>query len=161
MMAAGDADRRPHLLVVGGRDSRFVQEAARLADQCGLAVTPCDDIYSAAAELARTPERFLAVAGLFQLLATCQGDFFALAQRRGVACCCLLDAGRDVDRRRVPAAVRRGVHVIGDPAEVREFLEARLAAAGRPPREQDDPSAEDCRPTDAEIKALLEQETDE
>jgi hypothetical protein len=159
-MAAGDVHRHSRILVIGDRGSGFVQETARLAGQCGLAVTSCDDIYSAAAALAQSPGQFVAVAGLFRHLAIGKGEFMALASRRGVPCCCLLDAQRGADRRGLLAAVRRGVHIIGEPAEMREFLEDRLAAAGRPPGD-DDLAAEDYRATDAEVKALLGQDMNE
>lgn len=160
-MAAAQAHPHPRILVIGDRDSRFVQEAARLARRHGLGVTSCEDVYSAAAELALSSGQFVAVAGLLRHLATGKGDFMALASRRGVPCCCLLDANRSADRRGLAAAVRRGVHVIGEPAEMREFLEDRLGAAGRSPGDEDALSAEDYRATEAEIDALLGQETDE
>ena len=160
-MAADDAQRQSRILVVGDPDNSFVTQAVHLAGQYGLAVTSCDDVYAAAAELARAPERFMAVAGLFGRLAAGHGDFFALVCRRGVPCCCLLDARRGADRRRAPAAIRRGVHVVGDPAEMREFLEAQLPAADGRPCGRDELALDDCRASEAEIKALLRQETDE
>jgi alkanesulfonate monooxygenase SsuD/methylene tetrahydromethanopterin reductase-like flavin-dependent oxidoreductase (luciferase family) len=160
-MAAGDVQPPPRILVIGDRESSFVQATARLADRYGLAVTSCDDVYAGVAALAAAPGRFLAVAGLFRHLATGKGDFFTLASRRSVPCCCLFDARSAADRRKLPAAVRRGVHIVGDPAEIREFLEDRLADAGCNASGGEDLSAEDGRATEAEIEALLGQETDE
>jgi hypothetical protein len=160
-MTATDSRFPPRVIVVGDRHSAFVKEVVRLAGDCGLAVTPCDDIYSAAAELARHPNRFLGVTGIFRKLARCKGDFFALARRSGVPCCCLVDRESHVERDKILAAVRLGVRLAGETADIREFLEERLDAGEyRSPEAQEDFFGEEFRATEDELNALLRQETD-
>jgi hypothetical protein len=133
---------------------------ARLAGEYDLAITPCDDIYSAATELAGNPGRYLMVAGPFHQLAKGKCDFVALAKRRGVRCCCLLDGNRDPQRERILAAVRKGVHLAGGMTEVREFLEDQLAAKGLGAPDEDDLFSGEFRATEDKLKELLRQETD-
>lgn len=156
-MAAGDAHFRPRVIAVGGRRSDFMREMARLADEYDLSITACEDVYCAAVELARDCGRCLMVAGMFREMARGKGDFFTLAGRKGVPCCCLLDPDGEVERDKILAAVRAGVHLVGDAADVRQFLEDQLAAER--PRvaggEQEDLFSEPFRASEAEIKALL------
>ena len=134
----------------------------RLAGECELSVTRCDDIYSAATELARHRGRSLMVAGQFRQLMTENGEFCALARRNGVPCCGLLDGTTHVERDKVLAAVRLGVRLAGEMADIRRFLEDRMAAEGSRGEEADEDgfSGEQFRATDEELKALLRQETD-
>jgi len=149
------------VIVVGDGDSGFVREVIRLAGDYGLAVTPCDDIYSAAAELARHPDRLLTVAGIFKQLARFKGEFFALVRRKGVPCCCFVDRESHVERDKILAAVRMGVRLAGEMAEVRRFLEERLDADEcRSPEAGEDFFGEEFRATEDELSALLRQETD-
>ncbi len=155
-MAAGDARFHSHVIVVGDRHSDFVQEMGQLAGECGLAATQCDDIYLAATELARHSGGFLMVTGMFRQLIRGKGDFFALAGRNGVCCCCLLDKESDVERDKILAAVRLGVRLAGDIADIRQFLQDRMAAEGH----DENLFSEPFRATEDELKALLRQETD-
>jgi hypothetical protein len=160
-MTATDSRFPPRVIVVGDRHSAFVEEVVCLAADCGLAVTPCDDVYSAAAELARHPDRFLRVTGLFGKLARYKGEFFALARRSGVPCCCLVDGESHVERDKILAAVRLGVRLAGEMADIRTFLEERLDAEEcRSPEAQEDFLGEESRATADELDALLRQETD-
>jgi len=151
-----------HVIVVGDRHGDFVRDMGDLAAEYGLGVTRCDDIYLAAAELARHPGQFLVAAGMFRRLIRGKGDFFALAQRNGVHCCCLLGEERHLERDIVLAAMRLGVRLAGDMADVRQFLSGRPAAERRPGPEVDtqDFFGEPFRATEDELKALLRQETD-
>jgi hypothetical protein len=157
-----DARVFPRIIVVGERHSRFVTEMVRLAGEYDLAVTQCDDIYSAATELARRPDRVLMVVGALRQLAIGKYDFFSLAQRNGVRCCCLLDREADVERDRILTVVRLGVRLAGEIADIRTFLDERLAAEGDRSAEADgeDLLSEKFRESEDEIKALLWQESD-
>ena len=157
-----DARVYPRMIVVGSRHSRFVMEAVRLAGEYDLAVIQCDDIYSAATELARRPDGFLVVVGEFRQLARGKGDFFSLAQRNGVHCCCLLDRETDVERDKILTVVRLGVRLAGEMADIRNFLDERLGAAGHRGAGEngEDLFSEKFRATEDEIKALLGQESD-
>jgi hypothetical protein len=162
MMAPTDSQFHSHVIVVADRHNHFLKEVDHLAAEYGLAVTPCDDIYSAATELAGHPDRFLMVTGMFRRLTREKGDFFALARRHGVPCCCLLDAASTVERDRIAAAVRLGARLAGQMADIRRFLEDRLAIEGHRdtnPHEGDSLS-EQFRATEDELKVLLRQETD-
>ncbi len=161
-MAAGDARSHSRVIVVGDRDSAFVREMDQLAAEYGLAVTQCDDIYLAATELARHPGGFLMVAGMFRQLIKGKGDFFALTGRTGVHCCCLLDKDSGVERDKILAAVRLGVRLAGDMADIRRFLHDRWAVEGHPGPQgrEEDFLSEQFRATEDELKALLRQETD-
>jgi len=158
----GDARVYPRIIVVGERRSRFVTETIRLADEYDLVVTPCDDIYSAATELGRHPDRFLMVVGQFRQLARGKCCFFSLARRNGVHCCCLLDREADVERNQILAVARFGVRLVGEPADIRSFLNERLAAAGYRGADADgeDLFSEKFRASEEEIRALLGQESD-
>ena len=162
MMAATNPQLQPHVIVVGARHSDFLKEMGHLAAEYGLAMTQCDDIYLAATELARHPGQFLVAAGMFRQSIRDKGDFFALAERHGVRCCCLLDGESDVERDKILAALRLGVRLAGDMADIRQFLGGRQTGEGHPGREADkqDFSSEPFRATEDELKALLRQETD-
>jgi len=161
-MAASDSQFHPRVIVVGDRHSDFAMEVGRLAAEYDLAMTPCDDIYSAATELAGHPDRFTMVTGMFRQLIRGKGDFFALTERDGVPCCCLLDKEGDVDRDKILMAVRLGVRLAGEMADIRQFLEDRLAAGGHrgPEADEEDFFREQFRATEDELEALLRQETD-
>ena len=152
----------PHIIVVGERQNRIVTEAVRLAGEYDLVVTRCDDIYSAATELARHPDRFLMVVGAFRQLSRNKYDFFSLAQRNGVHCCCLLDREADIERDKILAVVRLGIRLAGEMADIRNFLGERLAAGGSHDVQADgeDLFSEKFRASEDEIKALLGQESD-
>jgi hypothetical protein len=161
-MAASDVSSAPHVIVVGDRSGHFVREMVNLAGRCELGLRQCDDVYAAAAELARGGGRRLAVTGLFRELTRAKYAFLALLERRGIPCCCLLDGDAGAERERLVAAVRRGVRLAAGMDEVREFLETWLAAAAaRPPETGEDVFREDYRATEAEIEALLGHEKDE
>jgi len=152
----------PHIIVVGERQNRIVTEAVRLAGEYDLVVTRCDDIYSAATELARHPDRFLMVVGAFRQLSRNKYDFFSLAQRNGVHCCCLLDREADIERDKILAVVRLGVRLAGEPADIRSFLDERLVAGRHRSAEADREHGfgEEFRASEDEIRALLGQESD-
>ena len=83
-MSPGDSQFHSRVIVVADRDSDFVKEMDHLVAEYDLAAAQCDDIYSAATELARHPDRFLMVTGVFRQLIRGKGDFFTLAERNGV-----------------------------------------------------------------------------
>lgn len=158
-MAASDSHVHTHVIVLGDRHDDSVEEMVRLAGEYDLEATRCDDIYSAAAELARHPDRFLMVTGLFRHLARAKGDFFALARRGGVPCCCLLGRESDVERDKVRAAVRMDVRLVADVADLRRVLEDRLDADAErcPTAEAKDFAGAEFRATADELKALLKE----
>jgi hypothetical protein len=160
-MAASNSHFHPRVIVVGDGHSDFVKETVRLVGEYKLAVTQCDDIYSAATELARHPDRFLLVTGTFRQLMRGKGDFFALAERNGVPCCCLLDRESDVERDKILAVARLGVRLAGEMADIRRFIEDRLDAEGCHSQDVDEADffSEEFRATEDELKALL-RETD-
>lgn len=162
-MSPGDSQFHSRVIVVADRDSDFVKEMDHLVAEYDLAAAQCDDIYSAATELARHPDRFLMVTGVFRQLIRGKGDFFTLAERNGVQCCCLLDKESGVERDKLLAAVRLGVRLAGEVADIRQFLEDRLAADGCRGSESDreDLRGEPFLATEDELKALLRQETNE
>jgi len=161
-MASPDSHLHSRVIVVGDRNSRFVEEVVHLACEHELAVTPCDDIYSAATELARQPDRFLMVIGTIRQLTRGKGGLLSLAERNGVPCCCLLDRESDVERDKILAAVRMGVRLVGEMADIREFLRDRLEAEGYRGEDADEEDlfGEEFRATEDELKALLRRETD-
>lgn len=161
-MVAGDSNLHPRVIVVGDRGVHFVNEAIRVAQECELDMIRCDDVYSAVKELAKSAHRRFMVVGAVSELAKETGRFFSLAQENGVRCCCLLDEEGVAKREEVLAAVRKGAHLVGGTEEMREFIENWLAAGGC---HSESPGAnsflsEDLRATEAELRALLGQETD-
>ena len=141
------------MLLVGDEDGTFVREAVQLAGEYELATVRCDDVYSAVAELARDGDPQTVVAGTFRDLARENGTFFALARHRGVRCCCLLEPNA-AEREMILAAVRLGVHPIGESGDLRAFLESWLAESRRRVL------LDDTRMTEAELRALLGRPTD-
>ncbi|MBN1510164.1 MAG: hypothetical protein JW955_25175 [Sedimentisphaerales bacterium] len=160
-MASQDAHLPSRVIVVGDRRSRFAEEMVHLAREYELAVTLCDDVYSAATELARQGDPFLAVVGTLRQLKIEKWSFLSLADRDGVPCCCLLDGESDMERAQVLAVVRMGVRLAGDMTDIREFLRDRLKADGdRGEDADDDLSGVEFRATEEELRALLRHETD-
>jgi hypothetical protein len=99
------------------------------------------------------------VVGRLADLALEKGRFFGLARENGVHCCCLLDQATTAGREEVLVAAREGTHLAGNVEEIRSVLDAWLAAGGC------DAAGgflnEEDRATEAELRALLGQETDE
>lgn len=158
-MAAGDSPSDPAVIVVGERNEAFVVEAVQLARQYELEPMRCDDVYSAAAILARA-NRCVAVIGRFGDMTREDGAVFHLAHRAGAQCCCLLNEDIAAEREKILGAVRQGVHLVGETEEVGDFLEGCLAGGPFASRHDDGLKGKDCRVTKAELEALLEQETD-
>jgi hypothetical protein len=161
-MVAGDAHHHRGLIVVEDRRDRFVGELLRVADEYELSTAHCGDVYTAVAELARGREQCLMVVGRLADLALEKGRFFGLARENGVHCCCLLDQATTAGREEVLAAAREGAHLAGNVEEIRGALDAWLAAGGC--GEADTAGGlldEEDRATEAELRALLGQETDE
>lgn len=155
----GDSGVNAAVIVVGGRHDAFVVEAMRLARECETKPVQCDDVYSAVAELAKT-DRCVAVIGSFGEMTRENSAFFRLVRRAGTPCCCLLNEDDAGERHEILRAVHLGVHLVGDVEPIRDFLEGGFAA-GRCASSRDDGLArEDDRATEAELKALLEQEPD-
>lgn len=161
MMAAGGLHLRPRVIVVGDGRNAFVREAAELAGRYELAVTQREDIYSAVTALAQSADRPRLVAGLARALAIEDGRFFALAQRNGVPCCCLVDENAAAAQGQLLAVVRRGARLVWRIEEFRAILDEWLAAQDRHPQEaEDDLLHEAARVTETELKALLGHESD-
>jgi len=162
IMVAGDSQLQPGVVVVGAKSARLVAEALQLAEEYELDVIRCADVYSAVAELAKGAGRCLMIVGTLAELAREQGRLFALAERGGARCCCLLDETESTERQQVLLAVRAGACLVGQVEELRNALDAWLAARGcRAVSGDTEFLDEDCRATEAEISALLGQEKDE
>lgn len=156
---AGDSPVNAAMIVVGGRRDAFVLDAMRLAREYEAKSVQCHDVYSAVAELAKAGG-CVAVVGVFGEMAREHGRFFRLVHRAGVPCYCLLDEDDVGERDKIVNAVRLGVHLVGDIEPVRDLLEASLAVGRRVSSRDDGFPREDDRATEAELEALLEQETD-
>ena len=162
IMVAGDSHLQPGVVVVGQKCARFVAQALQLAEEYELEVIRCADVYSAVAELARAAGRCLMVIGALDELIREQGRLFALAEGAGVRCCCLLDEADSTERQQIVVAVRGGACLVGQVEELRGVFDSWLAAAGCRAKGGDAEFLdEDCRATEAEIRALLGQEKDE
>jgi hypothetical protein len=160
-MAAGGSHLQPGVILVGDQRDRLVGAALQAAREYELEVIFCPDVYCAAAELARGSGRCLMVIGTSGELVREEGRLFALARAGGAHCCCLLDEAASGEREQVLAAVRGGAQLVGQEQELRDALDAWLAAGGCHRRRGDVDFPDDYRATEAELSALLGQENDE
>ena len=147
------------MIVVGDRSDALVRTTVQLAEEYELDTACCHDVYSAVAELADVEVGAAMVIGQFDELKRENEALFALVGRSRTACCCLLDAESIADRKAILYAVRVGVRLMGEVSEVRECLE-RWLATDRCGVGNEGLDIADCRATEAELEALLGQETD-
>jgi len=159
-MVEGDLRRRL-CLVVGGRSrDGLVAELRRITVDYQVSVVRCESVYTATAELVRKGARTALVIGTLRELAAEQGRFFALATRNRARCCAVLDRTETAQPETLLAAVRGGAAVVANVADVRSVLDGWLGeGASRPGGLA--LADEEYRATEAELKALLGQESDD
>ncbi len=156
-MAGGNSGLTPRVIVVGDPGSELVREMVRLAREYEVEAVPCDDVYTAVAQAARSAARRVMIVGAVRELTREEGRLFPVAAANAARCCCLVERGTMMGRAALLAALRAGAAVVGETQEVRAVLEDWLAG-GRPDLRNllDD----DLRATPAELSALLGHETD-
>jgi hypothetical protein len=162
-MTGGSSGLDPCMVVVGDPCSEFVQAVLRLAKESQVEAVRCEDVYSAVGAAARAGGRRLFVVGAMRDLAREQGRFFQIAEANGQRCCCLVDHDPALDAGEMLAAIRSGACVVGDAKEVGGILKDWLMDGGRRPRHADpgELMEDDLRATEAELIALLGQQSDE
>lgn len=169
-MARGNSGPGSCVVIVGDQGDERTQVLIRLARESRIDVLQCNDVYTAAVQIARAADRRLLVAGSIRELAREDGAFFRVAAAHGVRCCCLLDSGDTMGREALLAAVRAGATILGSAQELQGVLQEWLARtgmddpprvargaspAGRPGRDAVDAIYEDLRATETELDALL------
>lgn len=161
-MAGGRSGLGPRVIVVGDPCSEFVRTMVRLAREHEVEVVPCDDAYSAVAEIGRLADRRALVVGALRELTRENGRFFELAAMDAMRCCCFLDIRTAAGRDGVLSASRAGAVVISDPREAEDVLTEWLAGDGHRPGRlaPQDLLDDDLRATEAELSALLGHKTD-
>ena len=159
-MVEGDLGRRL-CLVVGGRSrDRLVAELRRITVDYQMRVVRCESVYTATAELVREGAQPALVIGSLRELAAEQGRFFALATRNRARCCAVLDRTEPAKPDTLLVAVRGGAAVVADVADVRSVIDGWLGEGARRP-DGLVLADEEYRATEAELKALLGQESDD
>jgi hypothetical protein len=160
-MVEGDLGRHLVVMVVAAGHDALIVDASRLAGEYEVDMIRCEDVYATVVELAVSRGRRALVIGRLREMAKENRHLFRIAARHGARCCALLDPEAPIERTVVLTAMRAGVAVVETTDEVRAVLAAWLAGGeGRPFR----PTVchdEEYRATEAELNALLGQETDE
>lgn len=159
-MVDGVSGRHRMVIVVASAHDALASEFGRLTAGYEVDIQRCDDVYDATADLVLSGDRCVLVVGRLGELAKEGGRFFAVAARSRARCCGLLDVGTPVEPSVVPAAVRAGVLVVSAVDEIKGVFDAWLAGGGCASH---DPLwlDEEHRATEAELNALLGQDTDE
>lgn len=160
-MVDGDLGRHLVVIVVATAHEALATSVARLAAGSEVELARCDDVYMAAAELALMRSPCILVVGRLCELAKEGGRFFAIAARNEARCCALVDAESPVKRHVVLAAMRAGVSVVGTLDEINGVFDAWLAGGGCHSSDAVVCLDEEYRATEAELNALLGQESDE
>ena len=160
-MAKGNSGADPCVLVVGDPHSESAQEMVRLAQEYQVRAVRCDDVYMAVAKMT-TAGRQALVVGRIQDLARENGRLFAFAAARDIRCCCLLEKHSRPGRACLRAALRAGASLIFEAREARDILAAWLAGGPRrtPRATLCGLQEEDWEATEAELGALLEQQSE-
>ncbi len=160
-MAGGSLGLGPRVIVVGDPCSEFVRTMVRLAREHEVEAVPCDDAYSAVAEIGGLADRRALIVGTMRELTRENGRFFELAATDAIRCCCFLDTRTAAGRDGVLSASRAGAAVISDPREAEDVLTEWLADDGRRPGRlaPQDLLDNDLRATEAELSALLGHKT--
>ena len=160
-MAGGSLGLGPRVIVVGDPCSEFVRTMVRLAREHEVEAVPCDDAYSAVAEIGGLADRRALIVGTMRELTRENGRFFELAATDAIRCCCFLDTHTAAGRDGVLSASRAGAAVISDPREAEDVLTEWLADDGRRPGRlaPQDLLDNDLRATEAELSALLGHKT--
>ncbi len=160
-MVEGDLGRRFAVILVAAAHDPLTTSVAGLAADSEVAVARCDDVYTAVAELALSRSQCVLVIGRLRDLAKERGRFFAIAARTKARCCALLEAEAPVERSVLLAAMRAGVSIVGTADEIERVFDAWLAGGGCQSSDAAARLAEEYRATEAELNALLGQESDE
>ena len=161
MKTEGNPGPGPCVVLVGARQSEFVQAMMRLAGEYELEAVVCDDLWMAVAETARAEGRRVLVAGRLETLAGEGGRFLEIAAARGVRCCCILADSTLHEGSGLLSALRTGAAVVSD-REVPDVLERWLVATGDRGRSSEPAGVfdDELRPTREELIALLGPEGD-
>jgi hypothetical protein len=137
----------------------MVTELRRITVDYQVSVTRCESVYAAVAEVVRNRGRPVLVVGALSDLAIEKGGFFAVAGRNRASCCVVMEGG-SVDGGDLLAAVRGGAAVVDRTEDVRLVLERWLSGLGCH-WENAAVADEECRATEAELKALLGHEAND
>ncbi len=156
-MAGGNSGLTPRLIVVGDPGSELVREMVRLAREYEVEVVPCDDVYAAVAQVARSATRRVMIVGAVRELTKEEGRLFPVAAANAARCCCLIEKGTTMGRAALLAALRAGADIAGETRQVGAVLEDWLVGGRSDLRDLLDG---DLRATPAELSALLGHETD-
>jgi hypothetical protein len=161
-MVEGELKLDRCLMAVGDLDGPAAADLARLAGEYEIAVTACENIYAAVAELAGRPDRDTLIVGQLEELTRENGAFFAIAARHSARCGCWLRADRPSDGAALTAAVQGGARFINGNSDLAVMLADWFAAdrdnANTPVANDLRRVDEELRTTQAELSALLGQE---
>lgn len=160
-MVEGDLGHPLVIIAVATGQDVLTVDLSRLADEYEVDMIRCEDVYAAVAELALSRDRRALVVGRLRELAKEKRRLFGIAARHGARCCALLDPETSAQRSAILAALRAGVSVVETTAEIQNVLAAWLAGKEARCSAPIVCFDEEYRATEAELNALLGQETDE
>ncbi len=150
------------MVVVGEPWCELTRAMVRLAHEYEVEAVQCEDVYLAVAATARASGRRMLVVGTMRELAREDGRFFQIAEANAQRCCCLLGHDPVMCAGGMFAAIRSGASVVRDVQQVDAIFKDWLANGERRPRRTSpgDLTDDDLRATEAELIALLGQQTD-
>ena len=160
-MVDGDLGRHLAVLVVADTHDALAADLSGLAGEYEVDVIRCEDVYTAVAELALLRGRRVLVVGRLRELAKENRRVFAIAARHGARCCGLLDPETPVERDVILASMWAGVSVVDTTDDIRGVFAAWLSGSECRFPEPVVCLDEEYRATEAELNALLGQETNE
>jgi hypothetical protein len=108
------------VIVVGSERQRLIREIIAYLDHAAIAFDVCEDIYSAAAEMAVCPaETNLLIVGCFSSLTAEKMRIFSLVSKGGkISFCCVIQKWFDHLQPMATAAARPGVFIINNIDEI-------------------------------------------
>ena len=117
------ANRQLQLVLIGKASGDFAGRVKRLADEAGLCVRICEDIYFATAVLSKMDNNvYCLVVGKFSDLSKEGFGFFNIVAKGGHKCCCGIDSGAVNVSEAVQKVLRAGALVIENTGEIEDII---------------------------------------
>jgi len=155
------AIRKLKAIVVGNDGDEFVRQSHKLLNDYEIELICCDNVYSAASQLAKNTYNNTVVIGRLEQLSREKGRFLRKIREKDIICFCLVDGSSAQKQRQTSAAKQMQAFIINEPAEIGEMMLKLLAgdlAGSSKKKARSAPSSfieKGFLPTKAELEALL------